>query len=58
MAYKTKDPEERLAPDATVRLPWEVLDQMKALASAHERSLRAEVRVALAEYVKRQEAGR
>ncbi len=38
--------------DTTVRVPWELLEQVKAIAKAHDRSLVAEVRVALDGYVK------
>jgi predicted transcriptional regulator len=38
--------------DTTVRVPRELLEQVRAIARAHDRSLAAEVRVALTEYVR------
>ncbi len=38
----------------TVRLPAEVLKEMRDLADAHTRSLNGEVLVALREYIKRE----
>ncbi len=40
-------------PDTTVRLPRKLVEQMRVIARAHERSLSAELRVALADYVRR-----
>ncbi len=37
----------------TVRLPKALVDQVREIAVAHDRSLAAELRVALVEYVKR-----
>jgi hypothetical protein len=44
--------------DTTVRVPWELLEQMKVIAKTHERSLVAEVRYALNQYVRSPEAKR
>ncbi|PZS13489.1 MAG: hypothetical protein DLM64_03220 [Solirubrobacterales bacterium] len=41
------------AKDTTVRVPRDLLEQVRLVARAHERSLAAEVRVALTEYVRR-----
>jgi len=41
--------------DTTVRVPWDLLEQIRVIAQAHERSLVAEVRYALAEYVRREQ---
>ena len=41
--------------DTTVRVPWELLERLKVIAQAHDRSLVAEVRVALAAYAEAQE---
>jgi len=37
----------------TVRLPRDLIEQVRAIAKEHDRSLSAELRVALSEYVKR-----
>ena len=39
--------------DTTVRVPWELLERLKVIARAHDRSLVAEVRVALTGYADR-----
>jgi predicted transcriptional regulator len=41
----------------TVRLPRSLIEQVRTIAIAHERSLSAELRVALAAYVKREQEG-
>ena len=38
--------------DTTVRVPQDLIEQMKVIAKAHDRSLVAEVRVALDAYAK------
>jgi predicted transcriptional regulator len=43
-------------PTTTVRLPKELVEQVRGLARAHDRSLSAELRVALAAYVRQQPA--
>jgi hypothetical protein len=40
------------SPDTTVRLPRSLIEQVRTLARAHDRSLSAELRVALAEYIR------
>ena len=52
MANSSQSPKK----DTTVRVPWELLEQMKVIAHAHERSLVAEVRYALNQYVQTPEA--
>ena len=42
----------------TVRLPRVLVEQVKTIASAHERSLAAEMRVALATYVRQAQEDR
>jgi predicted transcriptional regulator len=39
---------------STVRLPVPILDKIRAIASAHDRSLSAEIRIALNDYVGRE----
>lgn len=39
--------------DTTVRLPRSLVEQVRVIANAHERSLSAELRVALDAYVRR-----
>ena len=39
--------------DTTVRVPWEILEDIRVIAKAHERSIVAEVRYALDAYVRR-----
>jgi predicted transcriptional regulator len=39
--------------DTTVRLPRALVEQVRAIAVVHDRSLAAELRVGLADYVKR-----
>jgi plasmid stability protein len=39
--------------DTTVRLPRSIVEQVRVIATAHERSLSAELRVALDAYVRR-----
>ena len=41
----------------TVRLSRQIVDDMKVIARAHERSLSAELRVALSAYVRRETPG-
>jgi predicted transcriptional regulator len=42
------------SPDTTtVRLPRSIIEQVRTIAQAHDRSLSAELRVALADYVRR-----
>ncbi len=38
----------------TVRLPWSLLEQVREIAVAHDRSLSAELRVALNAYVRQE----
>ena len=38
----------------TVRLPMSLVNEVREVAQAHDRSLAAEVRVALTEYVRRE----
>ncbi len=38
----------------TVRLPWELVEQVRQVAVKHERSLSAEMRVALRDYIRRE----
>jgi len=45
----------RTQKDTTVRVPWELLERLKVIAQAHDRSLVAEVRVALNAYAQAQE---
>ena len=40
--------------DTTVRVPWDLLEDVRLIAKAHERSLVAEVRHALDAYVRRE----
>ena len=42
----------QLQGDTTVRLPRKLVEEVRVIANAHERSLSAELRVALREYVK------
>jgi predicted transcriptional regulator len=41
-------------PNTTVRLPVSLVEQLRPIARAHDRSLSAELRVALAAYVREQ----
>ena len=41
----------------TVRLPHSIVDGLRVIAQAHERSLSAELRVALDGYIRREEPG-
>jgi len=41
----------------TVRLPYELAEEVREIAVAHDRSLSAELRVALAAYVRREGPG-
>jgi predicted transcriptional regulator len=41
----------------TVRLPRALVDEMHEIAEAHERTLSAELRVALGDYVRREAPG-
>jgi predicted transcriptional regulator len=43
--------------DTTVRVPWEILEEVKQIAKVHDRSLAAEVRVALSQYVRQSTEG-
>jgi hypothetical protein len=45
----TQEPKDRV-----VRMPGPLIKQMQVIARAHERSLSAELRVALGEYVRRE----
>ena len=47
MATTEQQPQE----DTTVRLPRSLVEQVRKIANAHERSLSAELRVALRAYV-------
>lgn len=38
----------------TVRLPVSIVNDLRVIAQAHERSVAAELRVALADYIKRE----
>jgi predicted transcriptional regulator len=40
----------------TVRLPVSIVNEVRVIAQAHERSLSAELRVALTEYIRRERA--
>jgi predicted transcriptional regulator len=42
--------------DTTVRLPRTLIEQVRSLAQRHERSLSAELRVAIRHYIEQQEA--
>jgi hypothetical protein len=44
------------AQDTTVRVPRDLLEQVKGIAKAHDRSVAAEVRVALSAYVREHSA--
>jgi predicted transcriptional regulator len=39
---------------STVRLPVNIIDKIRAIARAHDRSLSAELRVALTDYISRE----
>lgn len=41
----------------TVRLPRSIVDEMRVIAAAHERSISAELRVALDAYIRRELPG-
>lgn len=42
----------------TVRMPRDLVEHVRTLALAHERSLSAELRVALTTYIKQQKGGK
>jgi len=42
----------------SIRFPAHILEQMKAIAKQHNRSLSGEVLTALEEYIKRQQKGK
>jgi hypothetical protein len=49
MTHTLQDPGRK---DSTIRVPVELLDELRQVAKAHERSLAAEARVALAEHIR------
>jgi plasmid stability protein len=48
--------EQQSQQDTTVRLPRSLVEQVRVIAGAHERSLSAELRVALRRYIEQEEA--